>query len=203
MQQAAPKKQRRIVAFMGGRAKLDANQWPLDGNPNAKHVFVEMFDYTCPHCRSTTKALYEAKAKLGGDVAVIALPVPLNSMCNPLIQKNHPSHVESCQLARLAVCVWRCDPAKFSEFHKWMFQGQLSPNYNQAMAKAAELVGSEQLNKELSKKIAGQYVERHVKLYKMVGGGAVPKLLFPQTSVVGEFTATDALVSVIQEQTGK
>ena len=57
--------------------------------------------------------------------------------------------------------------------------------------------------RDSNKEIAGQFIERHVKLYGMVGGGAVPKLLFPQTSVVGEFTGVDALATVIQEQTGK
>ena len=197
------KKEKRIVSFLGGRQKLNAHDWPLVGDPNAKHIFIEMFDYTCSHCRSTTKALFEAKKKLGDDVAVIVLPVPLNRACNSHVTQDHADHVESCQLSKLAVAVWRCDRNKFSEFHMWMFEGEKSPIYQDALAKANELVGSEVLKKELSKSISDRYLKLHVQLYQKVGAGAVPKLLFPATSVVGEFTGVDALVSVIQENTGK
>ncbi|WP_372725251.1 vitamin K epoxide reductase family protein, partial [Novipirellula sp.] len=40
--------ERRTASILGG-LKLDTRQWPLIGKPDAELVFVELFDYTCPH----------------------------------------------------------------------------------------------------------------------------------------------------------
>ena len=56
--EAAP--ERRLVSIRGGAVKLDVRQWPLIGPPEARYVFVEMFDYACPHCRNTNRAIEHA-----------------------------------------------------------------------------------------------------------------------------------------------
>ena len=190
----------RIVSFSGGATKLDAAKWPIAGSPDAKHVFVEMFDYTCPHCRSTYSAIEGAKQKLGDDLAVLVLPVPLNSQCNKTITRNDPAHAESCDLAKLAIAVWKVDAEKFETFHDWMFEGEVAPTYEVARSKASELVGAAELDEVLAKSICSQFIDSHVKLYKRAGGGEIPKLLFPGTSVVGEFTSVDQLLKIIDEQ---
>ena len=190
----------RIVSFSGGATKLDAAKWPVAGSPDSKYVFVEMFDYTCPHCRSTYKAIKGAKQELGDDLAVLVLPVPLNSQCNKTITRDDPAHAESCDLAKLAVAVWKVDAEKFEEFHDWMFEGEVAPTNAVARAKAAEMVGAEALDGVLAKAICGQFIDSHVKLYQRAGGGEIPKLLFPGTSVVGEFTSGEQLTKLIKEQ---
>jgi len=37
-------------------------------------------------------------------------------------------------------------------------------------------------------------------LYKRVGEGSIPKLMFPRTSVVGKFTSVDGLVDLIRRE---
>ena len=197
----APKKVARFVPMNGGTIKLKASDWPLVGSPDAKHIFIEMFDYTCEHCRATNGAIEVAKEKLGDDLAVLALPVPMNKVCNPLIKTDMPAHAESCELSRLAIAVWRLDSKKFGDFHHWMFQGETAPAYSQAFTKAAELVGSDALNAELAKTVCSQYVDRNVELYKRAGGGAIPKMVFKQTTIVGEFTSGDSLTNLIKEYT--
>ncbi len=187
----------RIVEFMG--LKLDANKWPIDGKPTAKHVFVEMFDYTCPHCRTTSQAIFKVKADMGDDLAVVVLPVPMRMACNGAVTVDHEVHREACELSELGVAVWRCDKANFSKFHKWMFEGDKAPDFQTALGKACELVGKERIEKELSKKTSKAYVQQHVAMYKKLNGGAVPKLLFPKRSVQGEFTAVDALKNLIKQ----
>ncbi|QEG21285.1 vitamin K epoxide reductase family protein [Mariniblastus fucicola] len=191
----------RIVEFMG--RKLNAHQWPVDGSPTAKYVFVEMFDYTCSHCRSTSEAIFKVKERMGDDLAVVVLPVPMNSRCNGAIKVDHLAHAEACEISTLAIAVWRCDPAKFSEFHKWLLDGKDAPSFAEALAKANEMVGEERLDKERKKKTAGAYVQRHCMMYKMLNGGAVPKLLFPKQAVQGAFTGVDALENLIKEQAGR
>ncbi len=197
----ATSKNARLVPMNGGSIKLKSTDWPLIGSPDAKHIFIEMFDYTCEHCRATNAAIEVAKQKLGKDLAVVALPVPMNVACNPLIKTSMPAHAESCELSRLAIAVWRLAPEKFGDFHQWMFQGETAPSYDQALAKAGELVGSDDLNQELAKTVCSQYVERNVELYKRAGGGPIPKMVFKQTTIVGEFTSGDSLIDLIKQYT--
>ena len=190
----------RIIHFMG--RKLNTHQWPIDGSPTAKHVFVEMFDYTCPHCRTTSQAIFKAKEVMGDDLAVVVLPVPMKIACNPNVQRDHPVHAEACELATLAVAVWRCDAKKFSEFHKWMFEGKDSPNYAAALGKATALIGKEKLEKELKKNTASAYVQRHCQMYRVLNAGPIPKLLFPTRAIQGEYTSVESLTSMIKQETG-
>ena len=196
-----PAKIAKLVPMNGGSIKLKSTDWPLIGSPDAKHIFIEMFDYTCEHCRATNAAIEVAKNKLGKDLAVVAIPVPMNVTCNPLIKTSLPAHAESCELSRLAIAVWRLAPEKFGDFHHWMFQGKTAPSYDQAFAKAVESVGSEALNKELDKTVCSKYVERNVELYKRAGGGPIPKMVFKQTTIVGEFTSGDSLTDLIKQYT--
>ena len=69
--------------------------------------FVEMFDYTCPHCRATHKAIHGAMERFGDDLAIVALPVPLNRACNSAVTSNHSKHAEACKIAKIAVALWR------------------------------------------------------------------------------------------------
>ena len=164
--------ERKIITVAGNLVSLDVKQWPLLGNPEARYVFVEMYDYTCPHCRNTHHAIKGAFEKYGDDLAIVALPVPLDPSCNDTASGG--GHAGACELAKIAIAVWRVNPKKFREFHDWMFESHRSSAA--ARAEAERLVGSEKFRKEFSSKIPSDYVKRHVDLYKKVGRGSVPKL---------------------------
>lgn len=199
-QQEKQQPQRRLASIHGGSIKLDVKQWPLCGNPDAKYVFVEMFDYSCPHCRRThQQAIKPAQQRFGDQLAVLALPLPLNTNCNNQITQTGPKFLESCEIAKLAVAVWRIDPEKFTEFHNWMFEGE-AKTYAEAKAKAESLVDTEKLNREFNSNVVSGYVAKHVEIYGRVGKGDVPKLMFSTTSIVGEYTSADGLVDMVQRQ---
>ena len=193
-------KPRRFVTLNGGTAKLDVAQWPIVGSIEAKYIFVEMFDYSCPHCRNTHAAIKAASAKLDNSVAVIALPIPLNATCNTSIQVTDPKFAESCEIAKLAVAVWRVDRAQFTEFHNWMMSTDAAPTLAEARTQAESLVDVKKLQAELATDVPGQYVAQNTELYRRVGAGNVPKLIFPTTSIVGEFTSGDALADIVKQQ---
>ena len=113
---AAQVKERRFVTLAGGTLKLDVAQWPLAGKQDAKYIFVEMFDYTCDHCRRTHAAIAGAKTALSGNMAVLALPIPLNTNCNTAITQTGPRMAEACEISILAVALWRVDPSKLTNF---------------------------------------------------------------------------------------
>ncbi|MFO0978908.1 MAG: vitamin K epoxide reductase family protein [Planctomycetaceae bacterium] len=191
----AAKPEPRTVTVAGNRITLNVEQWPILGSPKAKYIFVEMFDYTCPHCRNTHSAIKGAFEQYGDDLAIVALPVPLESSCNRAASGG--GHFGACELGRIAVAVWRADASKFHEFHNWLFEGARTPA--SAKAQAEKLVGAEKLRKELDSQIPSQYIKRHVDLYVKVGSGSVPKLMFPNSTVNGEIQKA-RLCTMIQQE---
>ncbi|MEQ9407252.1 MAG: vitamin K epoxide reductase family protein [Fuerstiella sp.] len=190
----------RLVSVSGNRFSLNSRHWPLLGNPDAKYIFVEMFDYTCPHCRNTHRAIDGAFERLGDDLAVIALPVPLDGSCNDTVRSTSATHRNACELARLSVAVWRVDREQFRVFHDWLFDGTRSSSA--ARAKAEQLVGKDRLAAELALPHASDYIAKHVELYKRVGRGSVPKLMFPRSTMTGEVSSISTLCSTIQRELG-
>lgn len=198
-EETKPSEKRKVTIL--GTAKpieLDPAAWPLLGSPDAKFIFVEMFDYTCPHCRETNRSVRGAFERFGRDLAVIALPVPLEDKCNRAASGS--GHAGSCELSRLAVAVWRCDRGKFQEYHDWLFDRSRTPAA--ARRQAEDLVGRDRLRAEMNSGTPGKYIERHVDLYVKVGSGVVPKLLFSGSSVIGS-VQKDELCSMIDRQLGQ
>lgn len=193
-----PKPKARIVSFSGGRTRLNVRHWPLIGNPDAKYIFVEMFDYTCPHCRNTHRAIDGAFKKMGDDLGIVVLPVPLDARCNSSVRVTNAQHREACEVARIAVAVWRCNPSIFHEFHDWMFSTSRSRTAREAKAYGERLVGKDKLDAELAKPYAMQYLKKHVQLYQRVGGGTVPKMLFPRATLGGSITSSSTMVRTIE-----
>lgn len=185
-----------LATVPGGKFSLDTRQWPLIGKPEAKYVFVEMFDYTCAHCRITHKAIDGAFDKYGDDLAVIVLPVPLEKACNPAANGN--GHVGACELAKIAITVWRIDPAKFRELHDWMCQQ--SRTTTAARAHAEKLVGADKFKTEYALPHAKAYVQKHVELYQRMGSGTVPKLMFPKAMLSGQVSNKATLINAIERE---
>ena len=202
-QKAAPAKpkeiKRRLINVNGGQFSLDIRQWPLIGKPDAKYVFVEMFDYTCPYCRATHQAVRGAMEHFGDDLAIIALPVPLDAACNRAITYTAPEHAEACEIAKIAVAVWRVNRAKFAEFHSWLFDPSYQPTAADALQRTGQLVGDAAIRNELNKPTARDYVARHVELYERVGSGSLPKILFGGTSVSGSVESASTLIDMINQ----
>lgn len=195
---ATKKPAERLVTVAGKRFTLNTRHWPLLGQPDAKYVFVEMFDYTCPHCRRTHEAIEGALDEMGDDLAIIVLPVPLDGSCNDTVGSTSASHRNACDLAELAVAVWRVAPDKFRAYHDWMFERTRSTSA--ARAEAEKVVGKAKLDAELALPYAGDYIKRHVDLYKKVGRGTVPKLLFPKSTLTGSITSAKTLTSKIRTE---
>ena len=188
----------RLVSVQGKKFVLDSRQWPLIGDPDSRYIFVEMLDYTCPHCRATHSAVKGACRKFGDDLAVIVLPVPLDRSCNPYASGG--GHAGACELGTMAVAVWRLAPEKFGEYHNWLMEGGRSRSPSEARRKAEQLVGAQELKAELDKKVAAEYIKRHVELYRRVGSGSVPKIMFPNATMTGAVHSTTTLCSRIERE---
>jgi protein-disulfide isomerase len=190
-------RKRRIITVAGGQVALDIRHWPLLGKPDAKYVFVEMFDYTCPYCRATHQAVRGAMEHFGDDLAILALPVPLDSACNRNVGYTAAEHAEACEIAKIAVAVWRVSRKQFAPFHSWLFDPAYRRTAAEARQHAAELVGENALRDELNLPHAANYILKHVELYERVGSGSLPKILFPSSTVSGSVESAGTLIDMI------
>ena len=192
--------ERRIIRIIGD-TKLDVHQWPLLGKPDARYVFVEMFDYTCPHCRDMHHEIDAAFKRFGDDLAVLTLQVPLNASCNNQVGSTESQHRESCEIANFAIAVWRLQPKKYHEYHDWLFEPKVARSATAARQRAVEIVGEEPLKKTLDKQVPQKYIASHVKLYAKAGAGSIPKMLFPNITLVGN-VGSAKLCETIERELG-
>lgn len=192
------RQERRVVKIIGD-TKLDVRQWPLIGKPDAKYVIVEMFDYTCPHCRDLHHELDAVLKNYGDDLAVITLQVPLNVTCNNQVGTTESQHRDACEIANLAVTVWRLDPRKYHEYHDWLFKPTQARTSADARKRAIEIVGEERLTKMLATGIPQKFIASHVKLYARAGAGSIPKILFPNITLVGNVGSVKLAETIVQQ----
>jgi protein-disulfide isomerase len=197
----APEQAKRRTVTILNNLALDVTQWPIMGKPNAEFVVVEMLDYTCIHCQNTHAAVHGAREQLGDRLAVIVLPVPLSASCNQHVRTTHADHAEACELANVAIAVWRVRPEAFEEFHGWLLTTK--PRYAQAWGRAAELCGEQPLKKEIDSGVPAAFVAKNVNLYERAQAGALPKILFPSTAAVGEMRSANTLISLIQNHAAR
>ena len=197
---ASPSAPTRTVEILGG-VKLATDAWPIVGKPDAELIFVEMFDYTCAHCRRTHASMKAAEQKYGDRLAVLSLPVPLDGKCNPTVRSTDASHGEACEIAKLAIAVWLVDHNQFADFHNYLFETQA--DYSQALAKAKRMLDNTKLNSVLRSALPGDYVSKHAALYRKAGAGQIPKLLFQRTATVGAVESSSAMIQLIEQHVAR
>lgn len=132
----------RLVMFFEGKKKYRVEALPHVGASDADYVLVKYFDYTCDACWKMHEELDVLLGKYPERLAVILLPVPINRSCNPHLPEGVHNHEGACELAILALRVWRADPEKFASFHAWLFENREVPA-EAAEAMAAGLVGQD------------------------------------------------------------
>jgi len=132
----------RRLSFPGLAEPLEVTAMPMIGDPQARHVLVEMMDYTCKHCRHLHPHLSASIDRYGNQVAVVIHHVPLSKKCNSNVVQDAPRKKNACAYARLAIGVWKLAPEKFAEFHDWLLATEKPPNISQAKNRAIRLVGT-------------------------------------------------------------
>ena len=187
----------RTITVARGKVVLSIADWPIVGLPHAKYVLPKLLDYTCEDCRHMHQLLKEVLPQLGGELAILIVPAPLNPACNPLVSKLDARHAEACELARLALAVWLADASKFQMYHDRLFAPPLPPPAPDARRWAAELVGSETLGQALGDGSIEQHLADAVRMLQAIGGGKLPKLLLPQAVLWGRVPSAQHLLQAI------
>jgi protein-disulfide isomerase/uncharacterized membrane protein len=101
-----------------GTADVPSGPVHSRGRDDARVTIVEFSDFACKHCASAHTAIKGVLARHPDDVRVIFRHFPLDTACNPALEKQvHPS---ACQAAMAAECAG--NQGRFWEYHDYLFE---------------------------------------------------------------------------------
>jgi uncharacterized membrane protein/protein-disulfide isomerase len=186
------------LSLNDGRISIDPSAWPIFGTRRAQFLIVMMFDYTCDHCRREYPLLQQARQRYGTQIAIIAIPVPLEPACNPAVPRAFPEHINACTYIRYALAVWKADPASFEQFHNRLMEGDRPPPLEQAREYAEELVTPSSFAAALADPSVEKHIQDSVQLYRDAGAGPIPKLILPKAMISGEIHPLQHMFEVLE-----
>jgi uncharacterized membrane protein len=189
---------------------IDYHSIPMVGSPDAPYVVTLLFDYQCSHCQQIHLMLNEVIHRFDGKLAFALCPAPLNTHCNPYIQRDVDEFKNSCELVKIGLTVWVAKRDVFPAFENWMFTFESGDRWNprsleSANAKALELVGQEKFDTAWDDPWIGWYMQTCIRIYGQTiqnGNSGVPKLIFGSHWVIPEPHNADDLVIILQKSLG-
>jgi hypothetical protein len=191
----------RSISFEGGHRDYDANVLPRLGSATAPHVMVEYFDYRCAACRKMSGYLEALIRKHPEKVAVLLLPVPLERSCNPAMPTADEDHPGSCELARLALAVWKARPEQFAAFHsKVLTEPGMEPDAAKTLA--SSMLGAPELDAALQDPTIPTMLATHVLDWKVLSTSTrkLPKLIVRDRRILHGLPSNEADFLRVMEQ---
>jgi uncharacterized membrane protein len=167
--------QGRIIRFDDGKKSYEVAALPRLGSADAKHVMVEYFDYQCEACKTMSRYLEALIAKHPDAVSCIVLPMPLDGACNPHALASN-QHLGSCEIARIALGVWRENPGEFQKFHQALIG---NPSLQVAQTLASSMIPPRGVSRELSDPWADSLIQKNIADWLQLSASTpkLPKLL--------------------------
>jgi uncharacterized membrane protein len=150
---------------------------PAWGPAEAERTIVLLADYACPHCRATHGYLNELLAAEPRRFRVLVAPVPMDHDCNRTLAATEARFEHSCELAQLAIAVWKADAAAFPPFDAWLFEPETPRTPGEARAEAVRLVGAANLERALAESPLPAIVARNVDAFEAVHARRLPVIL--------------------------
>ena len=188
---------------------ISAEEAPVVGDPAAEYVIDLLFDYQCSHCQKVHGQLEDVVRRFGGRVAFVLCPCPLSPKCNPYVPREETRFEGSCDLARLAMAVYRLEPGHFREFDAWLFEdmdGGWRPRaVPAARERAAALVGAERLDALLPEAVLSDMIRRSADLFGRTstrGNGGIPRFVYGDRWVVPSTDSAEDLVKILSDEFG-
>jgi hypothetical protein len=184
--------------------QFDLRDVPLIGSAEAPCAMLSLFDYTCHHCRLMHRLLMEAHRAFSNRLAIVSLPMPLDSTCNYNVKRTPPSHTNACQYAQLGLLVWRANKEKQPLFDDYIFTGEKPPVFADALAYARRLVGTEAFEKSARDPWIAQQLTRSISIYATnylhVRNGSMPQLMINTNLTAGSLDTRDDLFRILDKQ---
>lgn len=191
----------RLVSVLDGSLQLAPHDVPSLGSADAPKLLILLFDYCCPHCRKTHGYLMNARERYGDQFAILALPTPLNSDCNKFVEETERRFEHACELAQLALAVWRADPESFEEFDRFLFEPEMPRTPDEARSKAESLVMAEPLRRALEDSWIDERIAQDVEAYQQSTADRIPVILSPGfASIVGRPESEEQLFEILENE---
>jgi uncharacterized membrane protein len=188
----------RMVSLMNGQVLFDIHKIPCLGSPEAEFVIVELFDYTCSHCRSLHPHLHNALERYGDQLAIVTLPVPLNSDCNSHIQITQPVHQDACMYAAYSMAVCAFDREQYPPYHDWLMTAKVTPTAEEARARAELIMGTGSVDNALTNRMVQDWLETGSTMYQRGNRGSIPKLIVGTRIVAIPHTTSENLFKFLE-----
>ena len=196
----------RMLQIYNGLFTFNLHEVPLIGKPEARHTFLSLFDYTCHHCRLMHGHLMEAYNSFSNDLAIVSLPMPLDSACNPSISQTPKAHADSCDYARIGLAVWRADRSRMRDFEDWIFTPPTPPPLADVRQYAGQLVGVDKFVQAWQSEWISQQLQRDIAIYSTnyihYRNGSMPQLVIGNKLVSGTFRSSEDLFKVLGQEFG-
>ena len=188
-------------SFVDGEFTLDLTTVPVSGRLDAPKKMVKLFDYTCHHCRDLHHLLKPVKHKFSNELAVISLPMPLDTSCNRMIRRTPAAHTNACEFAKTALAVFLAKPERFEGFSDWLFEPEHPPALEDARKHAEDIVGKEAFANALNDPRVEQQIQTDVNIYaassQKAKRSAMPQLLFARGGSIGSIANAQMLDKIL------
>lgn len=179
---------------------------PLIGDPDAPYVMVSLFDYTCSHCRTMHERLIRVQNQYTNELAIVAMPMPLDSTCNPLLTRTQTDHVNACQYARIALSVFKEKEEKFHDFENWLFETERPRPINEVYARAKDLSGVNDLDAVINHPGVEAWIKLGIEVFKInhqkSQQGVLPMIMAGNAIMAGDIASDQALVDFLATNLG-
>lgn len=202
----APAKPSRKHSLHEGKFVFELHEAPMIGRPDAPHIAVTLFDYTCAHCRTQHGLLKRVQASFGNDLAIVLLPMPLDASCNPLLSRTNPDHVNACAYARIGMAVWRTRPEVMMAYENWFFEPVKPRPVAEVRAKAIEVTGRADFDAVLADPWIDNWLKLGIDLFKAnwdrTGHNFLPMLNIGPVLSAGQIKSEAELYGLLEQHLG-
>lgn len=167
---------------------------PTVGGDRAAQTIVMMLDYCCPHCQTTHGVVHEVMEAEPARYRLIVLPVPMNGDCNGYTDFEDARFEHACELARVALAVWRADPDAYDSFGRWLYASKGPRAPEAGAAEAARRVGEDRFASARADPWVDDMLKRGVDAWGALDVERVPVLLAAgMRPIIGRAASREAL----------
>ena len=192
----------RRVHLLDDKVHFDIYQIPHIGSSEAEFVIMELFDYTCSHCRELHEHLEAALDRYEDSLTIVALPVPMNSSCNPNITRDHAMHQYACIFAVYSLAVCAVDREQFAPYHNWLMEGKDPPSPEAARSKAEMMIGTGKFESALTNRWIKDWLADGRAMHGLGSTHGIPKLIVGSQIVSVSHIPAEKLFELIETSLG-
>jgi hypothetical protein len=144
------------------------------------------------------RLLYEAIDEYDGALAMVMVPAPVHSSCNPTVDPRTQERIQGCWYARLMFAVWIKSPERFGEWDRFMVDEKELQAFGFAKAKADEVADLSSFHVSEPDECLDARIAAGIKLYATASKPAIPSLVVPTGIIHDHLPNKTALLTLLK-----